>query len=291
MRFSLAIFFTVLFFPHVVLAQQNLDSYTPPPLFAEPKEPPPKTDDGVPTLPSLSKPAEDPAPEATKIKKEKPSVQFFDDQEEMPQPVKKAAPKPEPKPKTEQQAVKKPTSTKAKSEGVVKGLKTMPSNKKETVDSEITYEVLEPKQVTLIDRAQKEETEKKEVPKEFVEPKINPDIKLPELTTQKDGSRKMVIIYDDELSATLTDDQKYILDMTAVKTLRNNPYERLLIEAYASSRSNELASDRRLSLSRALDIRQYILENNIESSRVDVRALGSKTNAYPVDRVEFYLIP
>jgi outer membrane protein OmpA-like peptidoglycan-associated protein len=305
MRFPAAIFFVSLIIPTLAYAQNNLEGYVPPPLFAEPKEPPPKPDNGVPTLPSLSKPVEDKSvlSDEGEVKKEKPDIQFFDDAPppEEKQPPRQAsditAPKPETKPDTAPDPVPVKTEpvkekSKPRSEGVVRGPKTMPANKKGKVDSEITYEVLDPPETNILERVQVEENKKPEEPaiEAYTEPETNPNITLPEMTTQKDGSRKVVMLYGGE-KAELTEEQKYILDKTIIKTLRNNPFERVLIESYASSANDLVRSDRRLSLSRALHIRDRLLENKIESSRIDVRALGSETNMQPVDRVEFYLIP
>lgn len=289
------------------MAQNDLGGYVPPPLFGAQKEPPPKVDNGVPTLPSLSKPViiDEKKAEEERPVKGKPNIILLTDEDEpetapvktapVPKPkpaVKKTEPKPAPKKEEPKKEIPKIEKLKPTSEGVVKGPKTMPAVKKENVDSEITFEELSPPKTNMLDRAQKTEPEKEAESEEeiYVAPKSNPTILLPDITTQKDGSRKMVLLFQDKQS-NLTKEQRYILASTIVKILRNNPYERLLIEAYASNQEEGLSTDRRLSLSRALAIRAFLLENKIESSRVDVRALGAETNAQPLDRVEFYLIP
>ena len=43
---------------------------------------------------------------------------------------------------------------------------------------------------------------------------------------------------------------------------------------------------RRLSLSRALSVRSFLIENGVRSTRIDVRALGNKTAEEPSNRVD-----
>lgn len=63
--------------------------------------------------------------------------------------------------------------------------------------------------------------------------------------------------------------------------------ERIQIRAYASASGTDAASGaRRLSLSRALQVRAYLIDQGIRSTRIDVRALGAPTDGGPADRVE-----
>jgi len=63
--------------------------------------------------------------------------------------------------------------------------------------------------------------------------------------------------------------------------------ERVQIRAYASANGADAASGaRRLSLSRALAVRTYLIDRGVRSTRIDVRALGAPTDGSPVDRVE-----
>jgi len=45
-------------------------------------------------------------------------------------------------------------------------------------------------------------------------------------------------------------------------------------------------SPRRLSLSRALAVRAFLIDQGVRSTRLDVRALGDKTGDGPADRVD-----
>ena len=119
---------------------QALDNYTPPPLFAEPKEVPVRPKAKVPTLPPISKKVDNP-PEAEKKDEEllvKPRVI---------KQVNDKAPEPPAKPKPPIQP-----------QGVVKGPKTMPAVKKQNVETEVTYEDEKNDDGEILERAQQPET-------------------------------------------------------------------------------------------------------------------------------------
>jgi len=61
---------------------------------------------------------------------------------------------------------------------------------------------------------------------------------------------------------------------------------RLQLMAYAGGESLSSSLARRMSLSRALAIRSFLIENGVRSTRIDVRALGNKTTEEPVNRVD-----
>ena len=61
---------------------------------------------------------------------------------------------------------------------------------------------------------------------------------------------------------------------------------RLQLMAYAGNADMPASKARRLSLSRALAVRSFLIENGIRSTRIDVRALGNKTDDEPHNRVD-----
>jgi outer membrane protein OmpA-like peptidoglycan-associated protein len=73
--------------------------------------------------------------------------------------------------------------------------------------------------------------------------------------------------------------------------LRQNPSVRVQIVGYASETANAESPARRTSLYRTLAVRKYLVENGILSTRMNVRALGAKTDELPRDRVEVSLPP
>jgi outer membrane protein OmpA-like peptidoglycan-associated protein len=60
--------------------------------------------------------------------------------------------------------------------------------------------------------------------------------------------------------------------------------------AYAAGNDDATSQARRLSLSRALAVRSYLIEHGVRSTRMDVRALGNKVPEGPPDRVDVMLV-
>ena len=65
---------------------------------------------------------------------------------------------------------------------------------------------------------------------------------------------------------------------------------RLQLQAYAGGASMSSSKARRVSLSRALSIRSFLIESGVKSTRIDVRALGNKSNEEPINRVDVNLV-
>ena len=61
---------------------------------------------------------------------------------------------------------------------------------------------------------------------------------------------------------------------------------RLQLMAYAGAEGLSASKARRLSLSRALSVRSFLIESGVRSTRIDVRALGNKTTETPLNRVD-----
>jgi len=59
--------------------------------------------------------------------------------------------------------------------------------------------------------------------------------------------------------------------------------------AYAGG-GGDASKARRLSLSRALAVRTYLIEQGIGSTRIDVRALGNAAEGGPPDRVDLLML-
>jgi outer membrane protein OmpA-like peptidoglycan-associated protein len=80
-----------------------------------------------------------------------------------------------------------------------------------------------------------------------------------------------------------------ILDKAASE-LKRDEGTRLQIVAYATGGDESGSQARRLSLSRALAVRSYLIDQGIRSTRMDVRALGSRSPDGPADRVDIVLV-
>ncbi len=75
--------------------------------------------------------------------------------------------------------------------------------------------------------------------------------------------------------------------LTSVATfLEANTTVRVQLLAYAKATAESPSRARRLSLSRALAVRAFLIEQGVRSTRMDVRALGDKVPDGPVDRVD-----
>ncbi|MFQ5466889.1 MAG: OmpA family protein, partial [Kiloniellaceae bacterium] len=61
---------------------------------------------------------------------------------------------------------------------------------------------------------------------------------------------------------------------------------RVQLLAYARDAGSGSSRARRLSLSRALAVRAFLIDKGIRSTRMDVRALGGKSGDGPADRVD-----
>jgi outer membrane protein OmpA-like peptidoglycan-associated protein len=71
-----------------------------------------------------------------------------------------------------------------------------------------------------------------------------------------------------------------------VETLNRDAQQRLQLLAYAGGDAENGSQARRLSLSRALAVRSYLIEKGVRSARIDVRALGNRNEGGPPDRVD-----
>ncbi len=86
-------------------------------------------------------------------------------------------------------------------------------------------------------------------------------------------------------SIELSDDARRKLSAVAM-ALQENTTLRIQILAYAKSNADGTSRARRLSLSRALAVRAYLIEREVRSTRMNVRALGDQTEDGPADRVD-----
>ena len=77
---------------------------------------------------------------------------------------------------------------------------------------------------------------------------------------------------------------------SVVDTMTKNPAMRVQVKAYASGNAEAASKARRISLSRALAVRSYLIEQGIGSTRIDVRALGNNAEGGPGDRVDLVLV-
>ena len=107
---------------------------------------------------------------------------------------------------------------------------------------------------------------------------------LPPADGEQDDQSPITIIFGteetdipDTASSTLNELASLLIDDTSV---------RVQLMAYASSADGSPSSVRRKSLSRALSIRAFLMDQGIQATRIEVRALGDQNEGGNPDRVD-----
>jgi outer membrane protein OmpA-like peptidoglycan-associated protein len=80
------------------------------------------------------------------------------------------------------------------------------------------------------------------------------------------------------------------LVLTKIAALVGNSDRRVQLNAYAGGTPETVGAARRLSLSRALTVRAFLIEAGVRSTRIDVRALGLASDDAPLERVDIMLL-
>lgn len=75
-------------------------------------------------------------------------------------------------------------------------------------------------------------------------------------------------------------------DLNAAMTSASS---RVQLQAYGGNRGDKGSDARRLSLKRALAIRQVLIDNGVSPDRIDVRAMGGVDDTGPADRVDVFV--
>jgi outer membrane protein OmpA-like peptidoglycan-associated protein len=88
-----------------------------------------------------------------------------------------------------------------------------------------------------------------------------------------------------ENSANLSDAATNDLKSLAESLLKHDT-QRVQLLAYARGTRETASQARRLSLSRALSVRTFLIDQGVSSTRIDVRALGNKAGDEPRDRLD-----
>lgn len=87
----------------------------------------------------------------------------------------------------------------------------------------------------------------------------------------------------------LTDGAQSELE-SVITTLSKNEDLRVRLHAFAKTPDGNKNAARRLSLSRALAVRSYLMDKGIRSTRMDVRALGNQSDGAAADRVDVTVV-
>lgn len=98
-------------------------------------------------------------------------------------------------------------------------------------------------------------------------------------------AQNSVRVIFDNASTNLPASAKATLDEVAKKMIAS-PNMRLQLLAYSASDGDNASQARRTSLFRAITVRSYLIEKEVLSRRIEVRALGNKFDQAPGDRVD-----
>jgi outer membrane protein OmpA-like peptidoglycan-associated protein len=80
-------------------------------------------------------------------------------------------------------------------------------------------------------------------------------------------------------------------ELTALaKRMEKSESLSLQLLSYASGDEASASAARRLSLSRAIEVRKFLLDQGVRSTRIEMRALGNKTDGGSPDRVDAVLV-
>ncbi len=86
-------------------------------------------------------------------------------------------------------------------------------------------------------------------------------------------------------SVALSKDGQELLTRLA-RRMKAKPQARIQLLAYAEGTEDTASQARRLSLSRALAVRSFLIDQGVRSTRMDVRALGDTAESGPPNRVD-----
>ncbi len=76
-----------------------------------------------------------------------------------------------------------------------------------------------------------------------------------------------------------------------IRSMKSDDQLRIQLVAYASGAPDQASQARRVSLSRAIAVRSYLIEQGVRSTRIDVRALGNRPDSGgPADRVDIVAV-
>jgi outer membrane protein OmpA-like peptidoglycan-associated protein len=101
------------------------------------------------------------------------------------------------------------------------------------------------------------------------------------------GGRGMVLFAPG--ASVLSDEARR--DLAALAARIGTAENRVQLVAYASAQNEDANMARRLSLARAVAVRSYLVDRGVSSARMEVRALGSRSDAGgPSDRVDIVVL-
>ncbi len=88
------------------------------------------------------------------------------------------------------------------------------------------------------------------------------------------------------LQVELDDNLNSFLKDYAMKKFKQEPKATMLIQSYASSKEDDKYQEVRISLARALEIRQFLMDNGISPKQIEIQAMTDKDNSENADRID-----
>ncbi len=119
-------------------------------------------------------------------------------------------------------------------------------------------------------------------------PALTPSPTGPTPPPSGEGEATFRVLFD-AASAKISESSRAPLEELS-NTLKESDDLRVQLLAYASGTAETASQARRLSLSRALAVRSFLIDQGVRSTRMDVRALGNKGEGGPEDRVDAVLV-
>ena len=111
---------------------------------------------------------------------------------------------------------------------------------------------------------------------------------LPPATGPLQDGDSIRIVFDADSSKLPQSARDALAEMAG--KMRSQETLRLQLLAYAGNADTSASAARRLSLSRALAVRSFLIENGVRSTRIDVRALGNKSTEEVTERVDITVV-
>jgi len=105
--------------------------------------------------------------------------------------------------------------------------------------------------------------------------------------TKEAVGKPTIVSYAGGGTAVPTDSLPAVKDIS--DKLAVDPNLRVQLFSYASDAEKNVSRSRRLSLERAVAVRKLLIDNGLDSTRIEVRALGDQNNGGEPDRVDIVL--
>ncbi len=101
------------------------------------------------------------------------------------------------------------------------------------------------------------------------------------------GQRELAILFESETLTLALGENEKLNRITS--QLIDKPNQGIQLISYASTRSKNASAARRLSLQRALKIRNKLIKNGVPATKMSVRALGDRVKSGSPDRVDIIM--